>query len=371
MGYIRSRTIICLLGLVIALTLAVQPVMAVSGTMSIAYRGSGGNYIGDTIIFDGINTFSNTTLLKITGPGLPAEGLPIYDLNGKIGSGNTVQVKPDGTWKLSWYTGTIKGIEKLQTARYYITAFDLTYPDKEHVTSLLLKKPEFYVIATPNTASYGDYVQLTGIAERGTSNVHFDITDASGKTAHSYDSSVSASGYFNKGFHIDMPDGVYTITMTTPSAKTTYRNYLTVVPSGSLAPVTTTPVVQPTIIPPAETTPSAPSVPVTPAQSGSGKGSLSVSSTPAGATVYLDSVPMGPTPLELNTVTAGNHLVEIKAPGYLTFSLQVSIKEGEALAISPVLLKSPSPMPLSLITVIAGLLISFAVVITLSKRRRM
>lgn len=369
MGNIQNKTIICLSGLLLALMLAAQPVMAVNGTISIAYRGSGGNYLGDTIIFDGMNTFSNVTLLRMTGPGLPTEGLPIYDLNGHAGSGNTVPVNPDGTWKLAWYTGTIKGIEKLQTARYYITAYDLTFPDKEHTTSILLKKPEFYVTATPNAAAYGDYIQLIGSAERGSNSVHFDIADASGKLIHAYDSSVSATGYFNKGFHIDMPDGVYTITMTTPSAKTTYRNYLTVVPAGSLATATPSPSAQATIVNPAATAPSTPAD-TTQAPSAQGTGSLSITSTPAGASVYLDTVLAGSTPLELKAVSAGDHVIEIRAPGYRTYSEQITIKEGESRAIGPVLTKGASPTPLSLVTVIAGLLISLGLAIAIGRRRR-
>lgn len=370
MGNIQKRTIISILGLAFLFALAIQPAMAVNGTINIAYRGAGGNYLGDTIIFDGVNTFSNTTLLKITGPGLPAVGLPIYDLNGQVGSGNTVQVNPDGTWKLSWYTGTIKGIEKLQTARYYITAFDLTYPDREKTTSILLKKPEFYVVATPNAAAYGDYIQLIGMAERGTSNVHFEITDASGKFVHSYDSSVSASGYFNKGFHIDMPDGVYTITMSSPSQKTTYRNYLAVVPAGSLAPVT-----------PAVTTPQAsnitpailfltPEVPLTVVPSTMRTGTLSVMSSPAGASVYLDSVMSGTTPVDLKSVAAGNHVVEIKAPGYTTYTSQITLKDGETLAIGPVLVKGASSTPLSSLTIMSGLFIAFGLAALMSRNRR-
>ena len=48
----------------------IQPVFADAGYVSISYRGSGGYYIGDTITFDGKNTAGNTTVVKITGPGL-------------------------------------------------------------------------------------------------------------------------------------------------------------------------------------------------------------------------------------------------------------------------------------------------------------
>ncbi len=124
----------------------IQPVFAQGGgTMTITYRGSGGYYIGDTIIFDGKDTVGNTTLLKISGPGLPASGVPVYDLEGIPGSGNNAPMNNDGTWKFVWSSANIKGIEKLVTARYTITAFDLINPEQTASVSVFLKKPEFYI----------------------------------------------------------------------------------------------------------------------------------------------------------------------------------------------------------------------------------
>jgi hypothetical protein len=277
-----DRSII-LFGLLAALLLIILPASAVNGTISIAYRGSGGNYLGDTIIFDGYNTFSNVTLIRMTGPGLPAEGVPVYDMNGQAGSGNLAPVNDRGLWKFAWYSGSAKGMEKLQTARYYFTAFDNTYPDKTATTSVLLKKPEFYVVASPNLARYGDYIQLTGISEKASSSVHFAIADSSGKIVHSYDSTVSASGYYNQGFHIDMPPGVYSITLTSPSSKAIYRNYLTVNMSETPAPVSGT----------ADQTGTGA---VSPPPSGSslssdGTGSSPITSSPAGARSPLSILP--------------------------------------------------------------------------------
>jgi hypothetical protein len=299
------------------------------------------------------------TYLRITGPDLPAEGLPVYDLNGAPGSGNTIEGNTDGSWKFTWYTGTIKGQEKLQTARYYIIASDLSHPEKSTTTSLVLKKPEFYVIASPSSAEFGDYIQLTGISEKGSNNVRFDITDTTGKLVHSYDTTVSASGYFNKGFHVDMVPGEYTITMSSPSVKTLYRNYLTVTPVNSSSPA-----------PAGSATPGLPSTTNPAGPVASGNGTLSISSTPAGATVFLDSVAMGTTPLVLNAITPGNHMVDVKAPGYIASSVQVSVKPGETIVISPVLTKGASPVPLSLVTILAGVFISFALVISCANRRR-
>ena len=52
----------------------ILPAYADNGIISITYRGAGGYYIGNSVAFDGKNTVGNMTVIKITGPGLPAEG---------------------------------------------------------------------------------------------------------------------------------------------------------------------------------------------------------------------------------------------------------------------------------------------------------
>lgn len=339
--------------IIAVLCLVIVPAGAINGTISIAYRGSGGSYLGDTVIFDGYNTFSNTTLIRMTGPGLPSEGVPVYDMNGKAGSGNVIPVNERGVWKFAYYTSSIKGIEKLQTARYYFTVFDQEYPDKTATTSILLKKPEFYMQVSPNIGSSGDYVQLSGMAEKSSSSVHFTISDESGKVIHAYDSSVSATGYFNKGFHIDMAPGIYTITMSSPSVKYEYVNYLTVNPPGLSA----------VVVPEGEGS-GVPSSPIP-----EGPGTLVINSNPAGATVYIDTVMAGLTPYTLNGAIPGTHTVDIRAPGYLTYSQQVLVKSGETTTIDPVLVKGSAPTPLSPLTLVTALLISLISLIAINRKQ--
>ena len=79
MGIIHGNRKIPVLVLLIAAVCIIQPVFADdAGSVSIAYRGAGGAYIGNMVIFDGHNTAGNITVLKITGPGLPAEGYPSW-----------------------------------------------------------------------------------------------------------------------------------------------------------------------------------------------------------------------------------------------------------------------------------------------------
>jgi hypothetical protein len=207
----------------------IQPAFATNGTITVTYRGTGGSTIGDTVIFDGLNTIGNTTMIKITGPGLPSEGLPLYDLNGVPGSGNTIDVGSDGLWKFVWYTSLIQGVDKIQTARYTVIASDSNRGDIAASTSIMIKKPYFTISASPNPVTPGNYVQLIGTAEQGVDYVKIEITDASGKVFHTFTSPVGASGYLNYGFHVDMQPGQYNILVSNPSFKTPYRAILTVI----------------------------------------------------------------------------------------------------------------------------------------------
>lgn len=337
--------------LVIAFALCMQPVLAADKAMSIAYWGNGGYYIGDTIIFDGYSPAGNATAIKLTGPGLPAGGVPIYDLDGSEGTGNPVIVKEDGTWRLVWYTGSIKSVDKMQTARYHITIFDVNNPSVSSSTSFMMKKPDFYVTATPDTLETGEYIQLLGTAEQGTSDIHIVISDEVGKVYHTYDTSASASGYFTYAFHVDMKPGTYFVTISSPSVKNTYRTPITIIPPGNPATNVTVGITPVTTVP-------------------SDSGMLSISSTPTGAQVYVDSVSKGVTPITLANIAPGSHLVEIKSPGYLTFSLQVTVNAGETTSLSPNMVKSPLSLPLSPLVALAGLVIAGMLFLVRSAARK-
>ena len=237
----RIRVVFPVFFVLISVMCMIGLVSAVNGTVSIAYRGAGGNYLGDTIIFDGKNTVGNMTVLKISGPGLPDAGVPLYDITGIPGSGNTVKVDANGNWFFSWDTNRIKGSDLLQTVRYTFTAFDRDHPEKSGTTSVILKRPEFYIIASQNPAAPGDYVQLTGNAEKGVSFVRIDVTDSTGKVLHTFMSPVSASGYFQYGFHVDMQPGQYNVVVSNPSMKSGLNQILTIAVPKTPVPVQTSP----------------------------------------------------------------------------------------------------------------------------------
>ena len=238
----------CLLCAVMCL---VPPVAAVNGTITIAYRGSGGNYIGDTIIFDGKNTIGNTTLIKMSGLGLPPEGVPLSDLSGTPGSGNIAAVDANGMWTFSWYS-YLGDTSKLQTSRYTFIVSDLSSPDQTATTSVMLKKPEFYMIAQPASPGVGDYITIQGMAERGVSSMKIDVLDTSGTVIHTFMSPVSYDGSFAYSFHGDMSPGQYNIIGSNPSMKKNLALGLTV--AAPMTATATPPIPSPATPVPTETT---------------------------------------------------------------------------------------------------------------------
>ncbi|HIH27664.1 MAG TPA: PEGA domain-containing protein [Methanoregulaceae archaeon] len=81
-------------------------------------------------------------------------------------------------------------------------------------------------------------------------------------------------------------------------------------------------------------------------------GTLSVSSTPAGAMVSLDGVERGMTPITITGVSGGFHQLRVTLQGYEDYSTRVAIWPGKTVTV-PVTLKAPSaptPVPTPLPT---------------------
>ncbi len=206
----------------------IQPVMAESGTITIAYRGAGGGYIGENIVFDGRDTFGNTTLIRISGPGLPAGGVSPTNLNGEPGSSTPVNVDRDGTWKFVWYADITPGTERLQTAKYTFTATDAMHPNESAETSFMLKRREYSITATPVSVTTGGYISFTGFTEEEVNSVDIGIVNSTGSTVFSVPSTVSSSGYFSYGFHADLPPGVYRVVVSNPAFPQSFATGFTI-----------------------------------------------------------------------------------------------------------------------------------------------
>jgi hypothetical protein len=250
MATTQIKPLFVVLLLLSAVMCLATPVTAATGSITITYRGSGGNYIGDTIIFDGTNTIGNTTMIKITGPGLPLAGVPLSDLGGASGSANTARVDANGKWIFPWDSSRVDA-SKLQTARYTVIASDLSNPEQTATTSILLKKPEFYIVATPANPGIGDYLEIQGVAEKGVDYVKIDVLDTSGTVLHTFLSPVGNDGSFESSFHVDMSPGQYHVVGSNPSMKNNLALELTV--GAPTAPAGTPPASAPATPVPAQT----------------------------------------------------------------------------------------------------------------------
>ncbi|MDV2482001.1 PEGA domain-containing protein [Methanoculleus sp. Wushi-C6] len=71
-------------------------------------------------------------------------------------------------------------------------------------------------------------------------------------------------------------------------------------------------------------------------------GSVSISSNPSGAYVYMDGVYKGRTPLTLNSVSAQNHNIELDLSGYYDWTTTVSVTSGVTRYVNAQLTALPS-----------------------------
>ena len=89
----------------------------------------------------------------------------------------------------------------------------------------------------------------------------------------------------------------------------------------------------------------------------SGNGGLSISSTPAGANVFLDNAFIGISPLSMTSVAAGSHVVSMKLDGYQEYSVTTPVNTGAVSTVSAALLpETPVTTKKSPISPVAALL---------------
>lgn len=101
-------------------------------------------------------------------------------------------------------------------------------------------------------------------------------------------------------------------------------------------------------------------------------GTLSVNSTPSGASVLLDGADAGLSPVLIPNVPAGNHTVVLKKDGYVTIARQVIISAGQAgsvdVSLYPLVPVTTTRRSAGLVPAVAGAL--GIVVIGIAFRRR-
>ncbi len=91
-------------------------------------------------------------------------------------------------------------------------------------------------------------------------------------------------------------------------------------------------------------------------------GIVQITSSPAGANVYMDDKSTGITPLTLPSVNAGTHTLFIRLPGYQDYSTTINLGAGQSLQVDAALTPVPSPtgagiFPFTIIIALAGLAI--------------
>jgi archaellum component FlaG (FlaF/FlaG flagellin family) len=69
-------------------------------------------------------------------------------------------------------------------------------------------------------------------------------------------------------------------------------------------------------------------------------GSISISSSPSGADVYIDGSYRGITPVTLSDLTTGSHTIRISQSGYNDYSTKVTVYSGETAIVSRTLIPS-------------------------------
>jgi hypothetical protein len=87
------------------------------------------------------------------------------------------------------------------------------------------------------------------------------------------------------------------------------------------------------------------------------RGTLSVTSDPAGADISVDNKSLGISPLTAQDIKAGYHMVTMKKEGYQDYSASFHITAGETSSVTATLLPVPSsvPSPLHPLTVLGAL----------------
>jgi hypothetical protein len=94
-------------------------------------------------------------------------------------------------------------------------------------------------------------------------------------------------------------------------------------------------------------------------------GIVQITSSPAGANVFLDNTCTGITPLTLPSVNAGTHTLLVSLPGYENYTTSISLGAGQSLQVDAALTPVPQPtgagmIPLTILIALAGLMVLLA-----------
>jgi len=257
--------------------------------------------VGDIIPLSGYSYGSQTVYLFITGPNLPVNGVALNDISKRADEGGftRLQVDSDDRWSYKWSTSNIGG--RLDEGTYTIWVVNgpndrsrLSEADYSTI-SVTLGKPSISV----NTLVQPGAMELRSVPE-GASVVMDE--QYLGKTP------LTLS---------DLTPGTYNVIF----SKFGYQKFSARVPveEGRNTEVTAT-LVQDT-------------------------GALVITSVPTGATVLVDGLNSGITPLNAGNLTTGNHTVTALLDGFVSLEQTVVVIPGQATPISIVLSPAPTQNP--------------------------
>jgi len=166
-----------------AVVLSLSPVSAEKPLVTIVAQGDQSYYMGERVVFSGMNTDSDSTYLFITGPNLPDNGgnlaSPDQDtVSGNPGSLTVVKTNPDKTWEYTWYTSDLR----LDAGSY--TVYAVTKPETIDqfndlttygTVSIIYKRPFLMTSISPKPLLKGQTFTVNGIAEGDPSAVQLWI----------------------------------------------------------------------------------------------------------------------------------------------------------------------------------------------------
>ncbi|MDD1687543.1 hypothetical protein [Methanoregula sp.] len=165
--------VILLLIMAGAVVLSISPVSAEKPFVTIVAKGDQSYYMGEKVVFSGMNTDSDSTYLFITGPNLAEGGGKLASPNQNATSGNPgsftlVKTKPDKTWEYTWYTSDVS----LGAGTY--TIYAVTKPETKDqfndlttygTVGIIYKKPFITGEISPSSVSPGQPFTISGVAE--------------------------------------------------------------------------------------------------------------------------------------------------------------------------------------------------------------
>lgn len=101
-----------------------------------------------------------------------------------------------------------------------------------------------------------------------------------------------------------------------------------------------------------------------------GTGSISISSQPAGAEVYIDNIYYGITPVTVPSVSAGSRVVKLQMAGYTPWQATVQVNSGQVTPVEATLQPQPTTAPTQAGLGIPVVLLSLAFLAFASIKRR-